>query len=155
NYDLWVYLRHLGFPSPLLDWSESPYVAQFFAFETQRKVDRVAVYVFIERVGTTKGGIVGEARIDLQGPYTRSHRRHYQQQAWYTIATEFYNKKAHCFLPHNKVFENEEEPNQDILYKITLPMKDRLDALKKLYEYNITSFSLFGSEDALVNMLAF
>jgi FRG domain len=31
-YSYMVYLRHHGFPSPLLDWSRSPYVAAFFAF---------------------------------------------------------------------------------------------------------------------------
>lgn len=31
-YRYMVYLRHFGFPSPLLDWSRSPYVAAFLAW---------------------------------------------------------------------------------------------------------------------------
>lgn len=37
-YEFMIYLRHYGFPSPLLDWSRSPYVAAFFAFEHQPTV---------------------------------------------------------------------------------------------------------------------
>jgi hypothetical protein len=31
-YSYMTYLRHHSFPSPLLDWSRSPYVAAYFAF---------------------------------------------------------------------------------------------------------------------------
>jgi hypothetical protein len=32
GYKYFVCLRHYGFPSPLLDWSRSPYFAALFAF---------------------------------------------------------------------------------------------------------------------------
>ena len=48
DFDLWsgrcpayaymAYLRHHGFPSPLLDWSRSAYVAAYFAFNRANEV---------------------------------------------------------------------------------------------------------------------
>jgi hypothetical protein len=42
-YDYLAHSRHNGFPSPLLDWSGSPYVAAYFAF-SKATSDPVAIY---------------------------------------------------------------------------------------------------------------
>jgi hypothetical protein len=54
-YDYMVYLRHHGFPSPLLDWTRSPYIAAFFSFRDEGDPDgRVAIYVYRETAGGLK-----------------------------------------------------------------------------------------------------
>lgn len=153
-YAYWIYLRHHGFPSPLLDWSESPYIAGYFAFASQTKADRIAVYAYIGWPEGYKTGWEGISKITTLGPYVRSHRRHFLQQSWYTIATKADEEREdHIFVPHESVFEDP-VPHQDILVKITLPSAERVDILKRLNSYNINHFSLFQTEDALVKALA-
>ena len=43
---------------------------------------------------------------------------------------------------------------EGMAYKITLPVGERLTALKDLDRMNINSFTLFGSEDSLIRSVA-
>jgi len=153
HYEYWVYLRHNGFPSPLLDWSQSPYIASFFAFDEHCQSDRVAIYAYIEKTDGTKWSAHSKPRIEVQGPYVRTDKRHFLQQAWYTVAYN-YGKDDHEFVPHERVFEDREE-GQDILLKLTIPRTERIVALTALNAYNITRYSLFQTEESLVKTLAF
>jgi hypothetical protein len=84
----------------------------------------------------------------------RTHPRHFAQKAWYTTATVWDpDGEEHRFRPHEEVFEHPLK-NQDLLFKITIPMADRLKALSELDEYNINHFTLFQSEDSLVKTMA-
>lgn len=69
GYDYMCYLRHHGFPSPLLDWTRSPYVAAFFAFRNEGTPEgRVAIFVYRETAGVGKAGMVGAPGIEVRGP---------------------------------------------------------------------------------------
>ena len=92
--------------------------------------------------------------ISLQGPYFTTDYRHFTQKTRYTFATEWnQEEEQHYFCSHEEVFQ-EDDPEQDILIKIILPRSARKEALRELImDYNITPFTLFQTEDALIKSM--
>jgi len=58
------------------------------------------------------------------------------------------------FVSHQKVFELH-GIGRDQIYKTTVPSSERIKILRYLDSDNLNRFSLFGSEDALMDTLAF
>jgi hypothetical protein len=151
-YSYMAHLRHNGFPSPLLDWTRSPYVAAFFAFSKPQS-DEVAIYAFADSPNNSKSASSAEPQIQLLGPYVKTHRRHFRQQSRYTISAKFDMGDGWQFVPHDDVFDLN-QTDQDVGWKIIVPAREREKVMRILDRVNINEFSLFESEEGLMETLA-
>ena len=122
---LLVELRHYGFPSPLLDWSRSPYVAAYFAFSKAlgplSGINAVSIYALQCDLGEGTGGWTSEANIHEVGDYFETADRHHIQQAIYTVCYSTENGGSDVFRSHEQGLKFSDH-RQNKIVKFLLPM---------------------------------
>lgn len=154
GYEYLVYLRHYGFPSPMLDWSFSPFVAAFFAFDSANESapdSRVAIFAFCEFFGSAKIAAARSPLIQTRGPYATCHPRHFKQQSSYTFCTARSDKWY--YASHEEALTVDDK-SQDLLWKFTIPSTERRKVLRYLDSHNLNAYSLFNSEESLMSTMA-
>lgn len=145
NIELAVYLRHHGFPSPLLDWSASPFVSAFFAYHNLPKdAKEVSVYV-LERPRSTRGKV--GFGLHQVGHFIAAGKRHSSQQSRYTWCSKI---KASPFGEPICYFDTHLNQTGTTVSQIVLPASDAEEALRELKLMSINEFSMTGTTDALV-----
>jgi len=156
-----VYLRQNGFPSPLLDWTASPYIAAFFAFRNlwrdTKRPEYVAIYTYEELADEDE-----RVRMAFQdrkagsvytiGPCLATDRKHHLQQCEYTLCVRGRGDE-YCYAAYpEEIGTSDARPC--VVEKYVIPMSEQEEVLRRLQLMNINAFSLFGTEAALMESLA-
>lgn len=161
-------LRHYDLISPLLDWTASPYIAAFFAFSSipspPNPNNKVAIYYYQHALGGGHSFSSSHPKI-INREYHKTHERHIRQQSSFTYSIKLKNNsntqrlslgqsQTMVFCSHEEAFNNRFIANENIKYdevtKYTLPVSERIKALKDLKTMNLLDFSLFDTKEAMV-----
>jgi len=155
NLEFMAYARHHGFPSPLLDWSRSPYVALYFAFIKANRNQDTALFVFIKSPEGVRSASRQQPQICELSKLDATHARHFSQQSRYTICVQHDEDDDWTYCSHHELFMQQSCSDQNDLRKLIIPGSLRLEILDRLDHMNINGYTLFNSEDGLMEALSF
>jgi FRG domain len=141
---LWALGQHNGLPTRLLDWSTSPYIAAFFAFEDwilqlPEEFSHVAIWV-LHRENPVWSKEMG---VEIMTPPALENIRLLNQSGKFTLSR----------TPFASLEEYAERSSADpALTKVVLPATEALLALPDLDSMGINSYRLFPDLTGLAKM---
>ena len=144
-----AYLQHNGFPTPLLDWTESPYIAAYFAFEGvnhfKPQDEDVAVFAFNQMAWTASYRQVYDIadftpHVSVLRPRMVGNHKLALQQGCFTV-TNVQDVESHLRL--------NEKDDKHFLTKYELDVRERPRVIRELSLMGVSAVQLMPSVEAV------